>query len=194
MNKQDFLNTLKQALEKHGVSDVSDILSDYREHFVHGLQKGHTEEQIAEKLGNPEVIAKAYGTETLIVKVKSEDRFEVRTALQVIGRLLVIAPFNFIVLFIPGVVIFTFLVTGWALAAAMGGAALAVIGVAVRSGILALSFWSSIAVGSTSLGVLGLGVLAGLIMFIVTKYILLGLINYLQWNLKFVFEKNRSQL
>lgn len=190
MKQQEFLLSLEKALTEYRVQNVSDVLNDYREHFVHGLQNGKTEDEISEKLGPPNTIAKAYETEAMIAKVKSpETRFQLDTALRVIGRLIVLAPFNLIVLFIPGILVFSFLFAGWSVAAAIGSASLGLMAFGLKMGLFAFSFWASLALGSASLTLLGMGIFTGLLMFAMTKYVILGLIGYLQWNLKFVMEK-----
>ncbi|MGE0632306.1 MAG: DUF1700 domain-containing protein [Pseudobdellovibrionaceae bacterium] len=190
MKQQEFLSSLKQNLEKYHVENIQDILLDYQEHFTHGLQKGKKEEEISAKLGNPVSIAKAYSAETLIAQVKNpNEKFQVETALKVIGRLVLIAPFNFIVLFIPGVIIFSLLVAGWSVAGAFGVVALSLLGAFVKYSLFVFSFWVLLACISLGFGIFGLAVVSGLVMFFITKFILIGLINYLQWNLKFVLEK-----
>lgn len=190
MNKQEFLKTLKQELEQNKVQNVQDILLDYEEHFNHGLSKKKSQEEISEGLGFPATIAKAHKTESLITEVKNPKKnFKLGLALNVIGRLLVIAPFNFIVLFIPAVVILSLLISGWAVAVAMGTVSLGLLTFLPALGTLSTGVWTWIAGISSSLGLFGLAALGGMVMFVITKYILLALISYLQWNLKLVLQK-----
>jgi len=190
MKQQEFLDSLKDALATHRVENVGDVLNDYREHFTHGLQNGKSEEQIAEKLGNPLAIAKAYETEALIDKVKNPNSdFQWEAAFRVIGRLVVLAPFNLLLFLVPGVVLFGFLVAGWSVVIALASVSFAIVIAAAKLGLLGLSLWVFLAIGSISLSALGIGVFSALIMFAVTKQIMLGLISYLQWNLKFVLDK-----
>jgi uncharacterized membrane protein len=188
MTQKEFLYQLELALRSHGVGKVSDILADYQEHFEAGLSKGKSENEIAEKLGNPVTIAKAYETEKLIEQVKNPDNgFQPHVALKVIGRLLILAPFNFLVLVIPGAVIFGLLTAGWSVAAA-----LMAVGVSLPAAffkVAGLGIWPLIALGSTGLGLLGMAFIVGLIMYAVTRVIFVAVINYLHWNLKFVLEK-----
>ncbi|MEN0057719.1 MAG: DUF1700 domain-containing protein [Bdellovibrio sp.] len=190
MTKQDFLKALKEELEKNKVRNIQDILADYEEHFIHGISKGKSETEICDSLGTPSVIAKAYETEHMISEIKNpESGFRWSLAITIIGRLLVIAPFNFIVLFIPGVVIFALLTSGWAVSLAIGSASLALLSVIPFLGSMTAGFWAVLAGISTSMGLLGMAVLGGMIMFVISKYIVLALISYLQWNLKFILQK-----
>lgn len=190
MTKNEFLKSLKQELERHKVHNVQDVLADYEEHFEHGLAKGKSEFEISQSLGQTSTIAKAYKADSLINEVKNpENGFQWSLAINVVGRLLIIAPFNFIVLFIPSIVIFSLLVTGWVLSLAISAAGLAIAGVFPALISFSATSWAWIAAASASLGVVSLGILLGMIMFIITKYILLALINYLQWNIKFITQK-----
>lgn len=190
MTKQEFLKTLKAELEKNNVKNTDEILADYEEHFTHGLAKGKSEENIALGLGFPSTIAKAYRAEDLITDVNNPaHQFQWGLAINVIGRLLVIAPFNFIVLLIPGILIFVFLVTGWTTALSIGGAGIAILGMLPTVMLSTAKTWALLSAVTGSLGLLGASVLVGMIMFLFSKYILLALINYLRWNIKFVTQK-----
>lgn len=190
MNKLEFLKLLKLELETNGVHNVQDILADYEEHFAHGLNKGKSEEDISKGLGSPLTLAKAYKTESMIREIKSSDKsFDIKLALHVVLRLLVLAPFNFIVLFIPGIIILSFLATGWGVSIAFGGVSLGILGFLPQAASLPLNAWGWVAAISMSLSFLGIAIMGFMAMFLISKYILLSLISYLQWNIKFVLEK-----
>lgn len=190
MTKQEFLKTLREELERHKVQNVADILADYEEHFEHGLSKRKSEEEIARGLGFPSTIAKAYKTEHMINEIKDPAKgFQLGLALSVVGRLIVIAPFNFLVLFIPGIVIFAILATGWSAALGLASAALAAFTIVPSVAELSTTAWAWMASIFSGFGLLGLALLTGMLMFVISKYILLSLISYLQWNIKFVTQK-----
>lgn len=189
MNRAEFIALLKSELEKSQIKNINDILADYEEHFHHGLNKGKSESEIALALGSPLTIAKAYKTENMIQEVRqSSGNFKWGLAFSVLGRLLILAPFNFIVFFIPGVIIFSLLAAGWSAAVAVASAGLAVFSLFPGIFALATSFWISISAVFASLGLLCLGAFSLMIMFVISKHIILGLINYLQWNLKFILQ------
>lgn len=190
MTKKEFLETLRDELEKSRVRNIDDVLADYEEHFNHGISKKKSEEDIALSLGFPSTIAKAYKAEDLITEVRNPaNSFQWGLALNIIGRLLLIAPFNFIVLFIPGLIIFTMMIVGWVVSLSLGASSMAFIAVLPILSLSTAKVWAWIAALSGALGLLGLGVLVGMIMFIISKYILLALINYLRWNIQFVTQK-----
>jgi len=57
MNKREYLGILDQAMEGLPYNIRNEILADYAEHFRLGLEMGRTEEDIAESLGDPLLIA-----------------------------------------------------------------------------------------------------------------------------------------
>lgn len=61
--RTEFINGLKEALIKNGITDARDILLDFDQHFDDGIAAGETEAQVCEKLGDVEEIAKQYTTE-----------------------------------------------------------------------------------------------------------------------------------
>ena len=190
MTKNEFIKLLKLELERHNIDKVTDILADYEEHFEHALASGKTESEISTKLGTPVTIAKSYETEAMISKVKDTSApFDFKFALNVLGRLIIIAPFNFLFLCIPGVILFSLIASGWILATATAASSLIPLAIGFAAGIMLISGWLTTAIISGSLGLLALSVALFLLMFFVTKNFILFLINYLQWNLRFILQK-----
>lgn len=58
MNKNVFMNELAKYLYDLPEWERNDILLDYEEHFSIGFESGRSEEEIANALGNPKVLAK----------------------------------------------------------------------------------------------------------------------------------------
>ena len=52
MKKTEFLNKLREELEKRNVADAADILEEYEQHFDLKLADGFFEEEIAARLGD----------------------------------------------------------------------------------------------------------------------------------------------
>ena len=57
MKKTEFLNKLREELEKRNVADAADILEEYEQHFDLKLADGFFEEEIAARLGDPAILA-----------------------------------------------------------------------------------------------------------------------------------------
>lgn len=60
MNKEDFLKTLEDSLLSFPEGEKKEILYDYEEHFRIGFEKGKTEEELINELGEPQDIANQY--------------------------------------------------------------------------------------------------------------------------------------
>lgn len=72
MNKEIFLQKLKNALSHMSEQEKADILRDYEEHFSAGSESGKSEQDIADALGDPVLIAKSYLSEKIIKKIESD--------------------------------------------------------------------------------------------------------------------------
>ena len=57
MNKKQFLDQLTVSLRGIPKEDRLDIISDFEEHFRFGLEKGRTEDELSDSLGNPKALA-----------------------------------------------------------------------------------------------------------------------------------------
>lgn len=60
MTKQQFIENLEVELKREHVSDAADIIEEYDQHFAFKLADGYSEEEIAAKLGAPELVAAQY--------------------------------------------------------------------------------------------------------------------------------------
>ena len=70
MNEKDFLKKLSEKLKGISEEDEQDILNEYEQHFTIGLDKGRTEEELTDSLGNPIEIAKLYKANLLVKKAE----------------------------------------------------------------------------------------------------------------------------
>ncbi|MBQ3841959.1 MAG: DUF1700 domain-containing protein [Ruminiclostridium sp.] len=61
--KSEFLTGLRIALENNNVTDTTDILTDFRQHFEDGEAAGETEAEVCRKLGDIDEIIKQYISE-----------------------------------------------------------------------------------------------------------------------------------
>ncbi|MFA7673304.1 MAG: DUF1700 domain-containing protein [Clostridia bacterium] len=60
MNRSEFISVLTRALKENKITDVDDIVSEYEAHFRFKMQDGYSEEEIASKLGDPEMLARQF--------------------------------------------------------------------------------------------------------------------------------------
>lgn len=70
MNKEQFINNLKQGLRKHNIKDVDDIINDYENYFDEQLLIGKSEVEISNKLGNLDSIISDYAESSTKTKTK----------------------------------------------------------------------------------------------------------------------------
>jgi uncharacterized membrane protein len=191
MTQKEFLAALEVELKKLNVKNPQDILNDYAEHFQHGLEGGKTEQEICDKLGSPSTIAKAFEAENLLSQVKaSPSQWQPGLFFIALGKFIVLAPFNFLVLFIPGVVTFALLTAGWAVTVAMASVFCAAVAICFKViFMIHLGFWSALAGTFGSVGFAGLTVLFAMIMYFITKSVFMALVSYLKWNLDFILAK-----
>ena len=71
MNKQEFLQRLRDGLRGLAEEEIKEIVYDYEEHFNIGKEQGKKEEDIARELGSPENIAGQYRFEGAVKKSES---------------------------------------------------------------------------------------------------------------------------
>lgn len=72
MDKEEYLKKLAKLVKKLPEEDKEDILSDYEEHFRIGMEKGRTEEEISEALGDPENVAKQIKADYMVKKAENK--------------------------------------------------------------------------------------------------------------------------
>lgn len=81
MNKQVYLNELRQRLSANNVEDIEEIIAEYDEHFIRKMADGYTQEEIASKLGAPKEIAQQFASVGVKSDGKKAGRFIVGTGL-----------------------------------------------------------------------------------------------------------------
>jgi len=70
MNKKQFLDQLTVSLRGIPNEERLDIISDFEEHFKFGMEKGRSEDELSESLGNPKILAKQLKTNVLVVQAE----------------------------------------------------------------------------------------------------------------------------
>jgi uncharacterized membrane protein len=195
MKRTEWLIKLEQELTRLGVIGPREVVADYEEHFSIGASQGKSEEDIAAKLGDPAAIARAHHAENLVTKVTAPAGSpnatpEMADILRATFRLLLLTPFNFIMLICPFLIIATFLFTGWLLSAVFSAVSVVLLVVAALCfPFLLVNFWSA---GAVLFGALGFVCMTGITlmtMYVATKWIINLFVSYLRWNVNFVLEK-----
>lgn len=189
MNKTQFIEQLKKALNGLPQTEIDDIVRDHEEIVRDAVAAGRTEESIVASFGQPEELARTLKTEIKIVKAQDEIKLgaKLKGMLGAAGALLVLAPFNLIFVLGPMMALFGILMGGWATAVA--------ITVVCFTVALAFFFFTIVmpagalgwvGIGFTFLGIMFLG-LAGLgVMYAFSMMVAQLILRYLKWNLNFV--------
>jgi uncharacterized membrane protein len=109
MNKDIFLQKIRDALSQMSDQEKVDILRDYEEHFFAAKESGKSEQEIIARLGDPVILAKSYLSEKMIKKIESSTSVRKKLIPAVQSYFLVagLGFFNVIVFAIPYFVAFT---------------------------------------------------------------------------------------
>ena len=73
MNKNSFLEALRNIFKKARVADVESIIEVYEEHFAVGYERGLSDSEIIKSLGTPEEIYASYVDAGIITETLTQD-------------------------------------------------------------------------------------------------------------------------
>ncbi|MGY0693417.1 HAAS signaling domain-containing protein [Virgibacillus sp. FSP13] len=179
MNKEQFLKVLDKSLKKLPSDERRDIIQDFEEHFVFGLEEGKTEEEISATLGSPNQIAKELPASYHLEKVEATATTGniIRAVWAVVG----LGFFNLVIVLGPFIALAAVAFAGWASGIAFIVSPLLVL-------INAIIYPETFALFDLffSLMLSGLGLFIAIGMFVATRKLIDGFIRYLQFNVKLV--------
>ena len=194
MNKQQFFLQLKQSLTHLPAEEQQDILRDMEEYFHEAELRGLSEEEITEKLGSPKKISDTIIAEYKVKRINNAGTFtqKISAVFGALIAILILAPFNFIFVFIPLIIISLLLIACWPIAFALFiSIPIVLIGIIIALfimpfKIIALLFLLCLAIGWCSMVfVVALGLSCLTILFFK------GISKLFQWNINFI--KNRMR-
>ncbi len=179
MNKVSFINALSNQLKKIPRSDREDILYDYEEHFQLGLETGKSEEEIAEDLGNPKVIAKELLAEYMITQAESDQ--SVTNISRAIFATISLSFFNLIFLLGPIVAIIGVYISLAASAIAFTLSPLLLIVSVIFNGTegILLQFF-------ITLTLCGIGILLSIASIYIGKFLYRVMVKYVKFNVRII--------
>lgn len=191
MNEQGFIREMQSALGGLSHDQREDILAEYRSHFFEGKERGKTEEEIAQSLGEPRAVARAYLAEYHFQAFRSPAPGQsMGTSVSHLVRAVFVTFsllfFNFFLMLIPVLLYTVFISVFWILLGSLIFVGLAFLMVAIVGGSdsfilsdissqLAVGFYSLAAVAAGSLGVIGL--------FYITRGSVRALMKYIRLNI-----------
>lgn len=194
MKENEFIKILTNNLKGLSTEDKDDILSDYIEHFRNGREDGKTEEQIARSLGNPIHIGKVSRAEFLVNRAE-DDKYNIGYVLKAIIATVSLSFFNLVFVLGPYLGLVGILIGLWLSAISITFSGIAVSIVSIFGHIFPFII-DDIYIPSDFI-INFAGFLSGVVMFsvgsliiigsiIITKYFLIGTINYLKSNVKII--------
>lgn len=104
-------------------------------------------------------------------------------------RFLLIAPFNILIIAIPGLITFGLIFLTWTLAIALLAIGFGTPVVAFQTELIFSSIWMATAVFSTSLFSFFMSICIGIFVLYISKHFTIYILSYLYWNFRFIFKK-----
>lgn len=199
MNKDDYLKELTRLLRKLPKEERDDVVSDYHEHFIIGIEKGRSEEEIAKALGNPKTVAKQINAEYMVRK--AEDKQSAGSMFEAILAAAGLGIFNLIFVAVPTLIVVALILTAFAVGGAMiiGGILITIsymfqpliplINLNLPLGGI-LGIFGGIFIG-VSLTILGVGLVAATAY--ITKWLYGLAIRYLKYNIRLIKGRKGSK-
>ena len=117
MNKDEYIEKLTKLLKRLPKEEREDIISDYEEHFLIGLEKGRSEEEISKALGSPNNVAKQIKAEYMVKR--AEDKQSAGSMFEAILAAAGLGIFNLVFVAVPAMILVAILLTLFVLGGAM---------------------------------------------------------------------------
>lgn len=186
---EKYLEQLQHHLRHIKESEREDILRDQEELIRDAVSSGRAPEEVLNSLGTAKSMARNLILELKMDSIETADTTsqKIKSIFGILLALCILAPFNIILLFVPAIVIFTLMATGWGITLGFVGAGFG----------LLLQFFTQlifVSVGLTThlallflmLSILGSGILVGVVMTFISIWIAKLLYMYLKWNVGLV--------
>lgn len=177
MNKEEFLKQLDASLKGLSLEERQDILQDYEEYFEIGLEKGKTEQEISEALGNPKQISKELLASYRLGQV--EETTSAGNVMRAVWAVIGLGFFNIVIVLGPFIALLGVVIAGWASAI---GFILAPFGVLLNLILGSFQLFDLF----FALGLCGIGIFIAMGMFVATSALIKGFIRYLKFNVSLV--------
>lgn len=183
--EQEFIRILRSRLEDTlPPEELSDIISDYTEHFRIGKADGRTEEDLFCSLGSPEDVAREIRATHFVRKAEGDRSWKniLHAVLATIGLglfnlVFVLAPFIILM-----VLLFVIFIVG--IAFSVCGPVAGVFALLQLAGLPAFAIWLSPAAGIFfSIGITTLGLLLVIGDYFLARFFYHIGIRYLKWNI-----------
>ncbi|MBN1775919.1 MAG: DUF1700 domain-containing protein [Clostridiales bacterium] len=191
MTRDEYIAALKRELGILGDTEVSEICSDFEEHFAVGISQGKTEHEISAELGDPHSVAETYLSDNIEqasgYRATTQSNAAVTNAVasnptvvkDLTGPRLFVILFNILVMVWVAISVYSAILSFWAAAIGIliaAGAVLAAIPLIPSGAVLGVVL--------TGIGLFFLAVFIGILCFFLTKLAVIATKEYVKWNKK----------
>ncbi|MFY0546316.1 DUF1700 domain-containing protein [Brevibacillus sp. H7] len=180
MTRVEFIRELDELLNGLPDKERLDILADYTEHFLIGMDKGKSEHEIAEALGSPKMIAKEIIAGYHIHQAQSDT--SIKNVTRALFATVSLGFFNLLFVLGPFFGLIGILLGLYAASVAL---ILSPVGLFISYGVPGNADETLFFV-SASLASGGLGVMMGIGMIALTKWLYRQFLRYLNFNLRMI--------
>ena len=189
MKRQEFINELRLALANLPAGEREDILRDQEEYLHEAELAGRSEEDVIKALGDPKQLAVSLNVEAKICQVEKSRSFsrQLGNTFSAVFSILALAPFNFLFILWPFLVVSAITFGGWMLAA--GTLVFSVAGLSIfffKLVFISVGIWTHLSAFFMSIGWIGIALLCLAFMAKWTQVYVNLTLKYLKWNLKFI--------
>jgi uncharacterized membrane protein len=177
LDRKTYLEELKREISSLPMSDQTEVLEDYEEHFKMASESGRFDEDIIKGLGSPRKIAKELLAQTEIAKAAENP--SLNSVIKAVFATVGLGLFNLIFVLAPFLVMIIIPITLFIIAAAFLISPFILL---IQEGFTS-SFFTSIFL---IIGCIGIGLLFIVFAFKVFKFFSKVILNYLNFNLSIV--------
>jgi uncharacterized membrane protein len=194
MHEHNFIKELEKGLSPLPPSQREDVLADYRAHIFEARERGKSDEEISASLGDPRTLARTFVADYHLTRITNPyEGQKFTTSLYHMARatlvVLSIIAFNFFFMLWPILGLAIVLGMSWVVAA------IAVfVGIIFAIAVLVGNIATPVAVGLSaklalsfySLSLFGASLLACVVLYLLSRWFLLGLMKYIKLNAKVI--------
>ncbi|MFP7473374.1 DUF1700 domain-containing protein [Niallia taxi] len=186
LNKNDFLKLLKSSLKFISEQEKNDIINEYIMHFDEGRLEGKSEEEISEKLGEPEEIAKELNAVNAVNKV--EENRSIKSLFTAMFSIMGLSVMNFVFIIVG---FFVMLILLPFFLAYIIGVPIMILSPIILVIVGFVNGFSTIGIGEILESIKGLiiGAILAFVGYFIGKFLIKLFIKYLRWNMSIAREK-----
>ncbi|WP_176736358.1 DUF1700 domain-containing protein [Oligoflexus tunisiensis] len=194
MQEHNFIKELERALRPLPATQREDVLADYRAHIFEARERGKSDEEIAAALGDPRTLGRTFVADYHLTRITNPiEGQKFTTSLYHMARaslvVLSILAFNFFFMLWPILALAFILGMSWVFAGVAVIVGL-IFGIAVLIGNFAapvtVGLSAKLALSFYSFSIFGASLLACVVLYLLSRWFLLGLMKYIKLNAKVI--------